>query len=108
MYKRQIYNYLMNKELPVEMTDEDYVKFMIWHRGLAVPAARNLADETVQRRHKLFREIGCATCHRPSWTTGDDNYPDPNGYFKDGDSRLPRYPHQLSGHIQIWFNTAWK
>ena len=81
-------------ELPVEMTDEDYVNFMIWHRGLAVPAARNLDDETVQRGHKLFREIGCATCHRPSWTTGDDNYPDPNGYFKDGDSRLPRYPHQ--------------
>ena len=92
--EQDIYNYLMNKELPVEMTDEDYVNFMIWHRGLAVPAARNLDDETVQRGHKLFREIGCATCHRPSWTTGDDNYPDPNGYFKDGDSRLPRYPHQ--------------
>ena len=92
--EQDIYNYLMNKELPVEMTDEDYVNFMIWHRGLAVPAARNLDDETVQRGHKLFREIGCATCHRPSWTTGDDNYPDPNGYFKDGDSRLPRHPHQ--------------
>ena len=90
--EQDIYNYLMNKELPVEMTDEDYVNFMIWHRGLAVPAARNLDDETVQRGHKLFREIGCATCHRPSWTTGDDNYPDPNGYFKDGDSRLPRHP----------------
>ena len=56
--EQDIYNYLMNKELPVEMTDEDYVNFMIWHRGLAVPAARNLDDETVQRGHKLFREIG--------------------------------------------------
>ena len=57
---------------------------------------------------KLFREIGCATCHRPSWTTGDDNYPDPNGYFKDGDSRLPRYPHQTIWPYSDMFNTAWK
>lgn len=92
-----IYNYLMNKELPVEMKDEDYVNFMVWHRGLAVPAARDLDDETVQKGHQLFRQIGCAHCHRPSWTTGDDNYSDPNGFFKDGDSRLPRYPNQ-----KIW------
>lgn len=92
-----IVNYLMNKELPVEMTDDDYVDFMIWHRGLAVPAARDLDNPQVQLGKKLFTEIGCATCHRPSWTTGDDNFTDPNGFFKDGDARLPRYPHQ-----KIW------
>ncbi|MCC8037461.1 MAG: hypothetical protein LIP02_04890 [Bacteroidales bacterium] len=92
-----IYNYLMNKELPAEMTDEDYVDFMVWHRGLAVPAARDLDNEDVQRGKTLFTEIGCATCHRPSWTTGDDVFTDPNGFFADGDSRLPRYPHQ-----KIW------
>lgn len=92
-----IYNYLMNKELPAEMTDDDYVDFMIWHRGLAVPAARDLDKPSVQRGKKLFSEIGCATCHRPSWTTGADNFTDPNGFFKDGDSRLPRYPYQ-----KIW------
>ena len=92
-----IYNYLMSKELPAEMSDEDYENFMVWHRGMAVPAARNLDDATVQNGHELFREIGCAYCHRPSWTTGDDNYSDPNGFFKDGDSRLPRYPYQ-----KIW------
>lgn len=92
-----IINYLMNKELPAEMTDEDYVDFMIWHRGLAVPAARNLDDPKVQLGKKLFTEMGCATCHRPSWTTGDDVFTDPNGFFSDGDSRLPRYPHQ-----KIW------
>lgn len=92
-----IVNYLMNKELPVEMTDDDYVDFMIWHRGLAVPAARDLDNPDVQLGKKLFTEIGCATCHRPSWTTGDDIFTDPNGFFKDGDSRLPRYPHQ-----KIW------
>ena len=45
----------------------------------------------------LFTEIGCATCHRPTWTTGDDVFTDPNGFFADGDSRLPRYPNQ-----KIW------
>lgn len=44
-----IYNYLMNKELPIEMTDNDYVDFMIWHRGLAVPAARDLDDPQVKK-----------------------------------------------------------
>lgn len=92
-----IYNYLTSKELPVEMKDEDYVNFMVWHRGLAVPAARNLSDTTIQRGRKLFREMGCTYCHRPSWTTGSDNFTDPNGFFKDGDARLPRYPNQ-----KIW------
>ena len=94
---QDIYNYLMNKELPVEMSDEDYVDFMVWHRGLAVPAARNLDDADVKRGKALFTEIGCATCHRPTWTTGDDVFTDPNGFFADGDSRLPRYPNQ-----KIW------
>lgn len=95
--EEDIYNYLMNKDLPVEMTDEDFVDFMVWHRGLAVPAARDLDQPEVQLGKKLFTEIGCATCHRPSWTTGEDNFTDPNGFFKDGDKRLPRYPHQ-----KIW------
>jgi hypothetical protein len=92
--KEDIINYLMNQELPVEMTDDDYVDFMIWHRGLAVPAARNLDDPDVQKGRSLFREIGCASCHRPSWKTGKDNFTDPSGFFSDGDARLPRYPDQ--------------
>ena len=95
--EQDIYNYLTSTELPVEMSDEDYVNFMVWHRGLAVPAARNLSDITVQRGRQVFREIGCATCHRPSWTTGADRFTDPTGFFADGDSRLPRYPYQ-----KIW------
>lgn len=89
-----IYNYLIGGDLPAEMSDEDYVNFMVWHRGLAVPAARNLKDTTIQRGRKLFREIGCAYCHRPSWKTGDDNFTDPTGFFRDGDARLPRFPYQ--------------
>ena len=89
-----IYNYLMSQDLPVEMEDNDYADFMVWHRGLAVPAARDLDDPEVQRGKELFTEIGCAHCHRPSWTTGDDHFTDPNLFFSDGDSRLPRYPNQ--------------
>lgn len=91
-----IYNSLIpSKEVihKAEMTDEDYIDFMIWHRGVAVPAARNLDDADVQKGKKLFTEIGCAVCHRPSWTTREDHY--------SGDplvaGKLPKYPNQ-----KIW------
>ena len=92
-----IYAYLTSKELDVEMSDEDYVDFMVWHRGLAVPAARNVDDPDVLKGKELFEQIGCTYCHKPSWTTGDDNFYDPNGVFSKGDSRLPKYPNQ-----KIW------
>ena len=89
---RDIYAYLTCRDLPAEMSEQDYKDFMVWHRGLAVPAARGLDDPAVQLGHDLFRQIGCATCHRPSWTTGPDHIQDPNGLF--GDDDMPRYPHQ--------------
>lgn len=91
---RAIAAYLTSQELDVEMDDEDFIDFMVWHRGLAVPAARNVDDSDVIKGKELFEQIGCAYCHRPSWTTGDDNFYDPNGFFTKGDSRLPRYPNQ--------------
>ena len=88
-----------------EMTDKQYYQFMVWHRGLAVPAARNLNDEKVKRGKQLFTEMGCAQCHRPSWKTGKDDmwvdasikaYADAKGLAKDGDytKLLPKYPGQ--------------
>ena len=88
-----------------EMSDKQYYQFMVWHRGLAVPAARNLNDSDVKRGKTLFTQMGCAQCHRPSWTTGDDNmwvdasiksYADANHLATDGDytKLLPKYPHQ--------------
>ena len=93
--EERIYAYLTSKNLPVEVTDEEYTDLMVWHRGLAVPAARNVDDEDVLRGRELFEEIGCAYCHRPSWTTGSDEVRDPARFF-DGDE-LPRYPNQ-----KIW------
>ncbi|MDR2684237.1 MAG: hypothetical protein LBB53_02500 [Prevotellaceae bacterium] len=73
-----------------ELATKDYVDFMIWHRGLAVPAARNLDNKEVKRGRELFYSIGCTACHRPKWTTGADNY--------TGDTivagKLPQYPYQ--------------
>ena len=63
--QEDIYNYLMAKDLKPEMTDEEYADFMIWHRGLAVPAARDLDNPEVIKGKELFTKIGCATCHRP-------------------------------------------
>ena len=88
-----------------EMSDKQYYQFMVWHRGLAVPAARDLNDSDVKRGKQLFTEIGCTQCHRPSWTTGDDNmwvdasiksYANTNNLAQDGDytKLLPKYPKQ--------------
>jgi hypothetical protein len=62
-------SYLTSRSLPSEMTTEDFEAFMVWHRGLAVPAARNLDDAEVQRGRTLFYDTGCTACHRPQWTT---------------------------------------
>ncbi|GHV52802.1 thiol oxidoreductase [Bacteroidia bacterium] len=72
-----IYSHLMSRELPAEMTQEDYDAFMVWHRALAVPAARNLDDSQVMRGKELFAEAGCTSCHRPTWTTRNDYKPMP-------------------------------
>ena len=87
-----------------EMSTKDYYDFMVWHRGLAVPAARNLDRAEVKRGKQLFMQMGCASCHKPSWTTGDDNYWVDNcikeyaaANGKEAQSVLPRYPKQ-----KIW------
>lgn len=93
--EERITAYLTDKELDVEMSDDEYTDLMVWHRGLAVPAVRDVDDPDVIRGRELFSEIGCDYCHRPSWTTGPDKIVDPAKFFK-GDE-LPRYPYQ-----KIW------
>lgn len=74
-----------------EMTADQFYDFMVWHRGLSIPRARNLHEKDVQKGKKLFAEMGCATCHKPSWKTGDDNYWSPA--MNEG-KPLPRYANQ--------------
>ena len=102
--KETFEKYLLNGEPyngEEEMNDKQYYQFMVWHRGLAVPAARNLDDMDVQRGKTLFSEMGCAQCHRPSWKTGADNYwvdasikTYASSIGKDASNILPKYPHQ--------------
>jgi CxxC motif-containing protein (DUF1111 family) len=47
-------------------------KLTFYTRTLAVPLRRPTADGTDRRGAELFAQAGCASCHRPSWTTGDD------------------------------------
>ena len=94
--EKDIYTYLTSKQLDAEMTGEQYKNLMIWHRGLAVPAARNTTTEDFKEGKKLFSQIGCAACHRPSWTTGEDHIQDPARFFLS-DNDMPRYPNQ-----KIW------
>lgn len=93
--EQRITAYLTDKSLDVEMSDDEYTDLMVWHRGLAVPAVRDIDDPDVLRGRELFSEIGCDYCHRPSWTTGPDDIVDPAKFFK-GDE-LPRFPNQ-----KIW------
>lgn len=93
--EERITAYLTDKNLDVEMSDDEYTDLMVWHRGLAVPAVRDIDDPDVVRGRELFGQIGCDYCHRPSWTTGPDNIVDPNRFFA-GDE-LPRFPYQ-----KIW------
>lgn len=78
-----------------EMNDQNYYDFMVWHRGLAVPKARGLNTDNVKRGKTLFYSMGCTACHRPSWTTGNDEYW--KDYIVRNQGPLPRYAHQ-----KIW------
>ena len=77
-----------------EMTDQNFWQYMVWHRGLAVPRARDLNDAEVQRGKEVFTQIGCATCHRPKWTTGNDDYWAP-AMVTSNNLSLPTYPKQV-------------
>jgi CxxC motif-containing protein (DUF1111 family) len=76
-----------------EMSDNNFWSFMVWHRGLAIPRARNLHDKDVQRGKEVFTEIGCAQCHRPSWKTTTDDYWNPQ-IIASQNLQLPRYQNQ--------------
>ncbi|MCM1522147.1 MAG: hypothetical protein NC039_05785 [Muribaculaceae bacterium] len=94
--EQNILAYLNSTTLPAEATDQNYIDLMVWHRGLAVPAVRGIDDPDVAKGKELFEQIGCAYCHRPSWTTGADEIRDPAQFFTSSSKErtLPRYPYQ--------------
>lgn len=56
----------------VEITDEDLEKVILYCRTLAVPNHRDFGSGNVQAGLRIFRDIGCAKCHRESYTTGNE------------------------------------
>ncbi len=57
----------------VEVSQEmvDLVTFYIRH--IALPERRNSSDPGVQKGERVFYEIGCTSCHRPSYITSLDS-----------------------------------
>lgn len=53
-----------------EIEDDDLHKTVLYVSSLAVPARRNVDDETVLRGREIFMKIDCGNCHNPSFTTG--------------------------------------
>jgi len=53
-----------------EISDDDFLKVVLYSAALAVPAQRNPDDPMVQRGYALFIEAQCATCHVPTLQTG--------------------------------------
>jgi len=54
-----------NLEAPSKVTDA----LELYSRNLAVPMRRNYDDADVLAGKKLFYDIGCVACHRPSYKT---------------------------------------
>ncbi len=46
-------------------------------RNLAVPRRRNMSDPDVIAGKAIFKDLGCASCHRPRFKTGKET-PDPH------------------------------
>ena len=49
-----------------EMSDDQFYNFMVWHRGLSIPRARDLNDTDVQRGKELFIYILTPTSYNTS------------------------------------------
>lgn len=53
----------------VEVSDSILYAVEFYIKTLAVPARRNVTDETVKKGKQLFIESGCASCHLPTLKT---------------------------------------
>lgn len=54
-----------------ELSDEFLDKMTLYTQTLAVPVRRHVDDPDVIAGESLFRDIGCASCHIPTYVTGE-------------------------------------
>ncbi|MCB1638280.1 MAG: c-type cytochrome [Thiothrix sp.] len=59
-----------------ELSAEQLADITLYHQTLAVPEQRNRDDPQVQYGQQLFRQAGCASCHRPLLYTAADARPE--------------------------------
>jgi len=57
----------------VEAGDFVYHGVLVYTQTLGVPKRRNPTDPAVVAGEKVFHQVGCAGCHVPSFTTGNDS-----------------------------------
>ena len=55
----------------VELGDDLFKLVAFYSHNLAVPPRRNPADPKVLKGKELFYSIGCASCHKPKFVTGE-------------------------------------
>lgn len=68
------YGALLNGGNP-EISDKTLADVVFYQRSLAVPARRNVKNESVIKGKKIMSEIGCTNCHKESFTTGFSSIP---------------------------------
>jgi CxxC motif-containing protein (DUF1111 family) len=54
-----------------EISAERFADVVFYSQTLAVPVRTSAADRSVVAGEQIFTELGCASCHVPTWTTGD-------------------------------------
>jgi len=67
------YNYLdqtLQEVSAPEVDNATFASVVFYCTALQTPEQRNATDSTVVYGSNLFNQIGCATCHRPTMTTG--------------------------------------
>jgi CxxC motif-containing protein (DUF1111 family) len=56
-----------------ELTDDRLAAVTFYGRTLAVPAMRDVGDDSVAAGADVFADLGCTACHSPTLTTGDSD-----------------------------------
>jgi CxxC motif-containing protein (DUF1111 family) len=59
-----------------ELTDDRLAAVTFYGRTLAVPAMRDVGDDSVAAGADVFADLGCTACHSPTLTTGDSDIAD--------------------------------
>jgi CxxC motif-containing protein (DUF1111 family) len=56
-----------------ELSDEQLLRVVIYIKTLSVPARRNWEAQEVLLGKAVFKQLNCASCHRPDLLTGNGN-----------------------------------